>query len=58
MPVQPPRFGVRPGAKQHAGGYPRKNSAEKKIDNPVALIMAMGVALSGEEAETFEYTGM
>lgn len=24
MPVQPPRFGVRPGAKQHVGGYRHK----------------------------------
>lgn len=40
---------AQPDAKDNV--YPRKNSAEKKIDNPVALIMAMGVALSGEEEE-------
>ncbi|MEP9401869.1 terminase large subunit [Sphingomonas silueang] len=31
--------------------YPRKLRAEAKIDSPVALIMAIGVALSGEEEE-------
>lgn len=39
--------------------YPRKPRQEAKIDNPVALIAAVGVAISGREGEQpFEYTGM
>lgn len=38
--------------------YPRKPREEAKIDNPVALIAAFAVALSGQESEAFEYTGM
>jgi phage terminase large subunit-like protein len=38
--------------------YPNKPRADAKIDNPVALIMAVGVALSGKTPEKFEYTGM
>ncbi|MFZ3485293.1 terminase large subunit [Sphingomonas sp. 3-13AW] len=38
--------------------YPRKPRAEAKIDNPVALIAALAVALSGEAEEGFEYTGI
>ncbi|THG40433.1 terminase large subunit [Sphingomonas olei] len=38
--------------------YPRKPRVEAKIDNPVALIAALAVALSGEEAESFSYTGI
>lgn len=37
--------------------YPRKPRAEAKIDNPVALIAALAVALDGE-ADGFEYTGI
>jgi phage terminase large subunit-like protein len=39
--------------------YPRKPREEAKIDNPVALIAALGVAIAGREVEAaFEYTGM
>lgn len=38
--------------------YPRKPRIEAKIDNPVALIGAMAVALSGQEPDEYEYTGM
>lgn len=38
--------------------YPRKPRVEAKIDNPVALIAALAVALSGNEAEGFSYTGI
>lgn len=38
--------------------YPRKPRVEAKIDNPVALIAALAVALSGNEAESFSYTGI
>lgn len=38
--------------------YPDKPRADAKIDNPVALICALGVAMSGQTVETFKYTGM
>ena len=38
--------------------YPRKPRIEAKIDNPVALIAAFAVALSGEEADRFVYNGI
>ena len=31
--------------------FPNKPRAEAKIDNPVALMMAIGVAMAGEEEE-------
>lgn len=37
--------------------YPRKPRLEAKIDNPVALIAAFAVALSGDD-DGFEYTGI
>lgn len=40
--------------------YPNKPMGQNhlKIDNPVALISAIGVVMAGQEAEQFEYTGI
>lgn len=40
--------------------YPNKpeGQAHLKIDNPVALMSAIGVAMGDREVESFEYTGM
>lgn len=40
--------------------YPNKPVGQHhlKIDNPVALMCAVGVAISGQTVEQFEYTGM
>ncbi|WP_294292680.1 terminase TerL endonuclease subunit [uncultured Sphingomonas sp.] len=38
--------------------YPRKPRPDAKIDNPVALISALRIALSEQPDTVFEYTGM
>jgi len=38
--------------------YPNKPRMDAKIDNPVALMSALGVAMSGAESDSFEYTGI
>jgi phage terminase large subunit-like protein len=35
--------------------YPRKERPENKIDGPVALIMAVGRAMAGEQAQESVY---